>query len=389
MAYLLHFSGPSAFEQAVTLKPGGEPVVVGRDPEAAVYLPDPERLVSRRHLSVEWSEGGARLRVLSPNGISTDQGDWFSGDQVVLADGQTARLGLFTMRVTAVEPASHLESTRFAGMGSRPVPLGPDTRTGVPVPVRPREPEPPPDDPWAELLAEWSQPRHEGAPPARTPPPKRPANPPAPSPAMTADPRALQALCRGLGVPPPENTAAFDWERFGRTVGAAVECLGEHLAARAQDRRDLRAEDRTMVAGAQANPLRTAMPARELLHYLLFMPEGAGGFVPPGRALQEAAQDARWHHQASQAAARSLADGTLDEFEPGRLRAELLKGKLSIALVDNARLWDLYASDYEKKRQPEGEWAGQLFNRHYMAAYLRELERLRRASLPPARQRTE
>jgi type VI secretion system FHA domain protein len=361
VAYLLHFSGPDAFEQTIALKPGTEPVVVGRDPEAAVYLPDAERLVSRRHLSIEWSDGGAQVRVLSPNGISTDQGDWFSGDQVVLGDGQSARVGSFTMRVAAVEPASHLESTRFAGMGSRPMPLGPDTRTGVPVPVKPKK-----DDPWAQLLAEWSQPQDappgakaEAKPERRSAPPSAsPAAPsaaphlaPAPSspdggPGSTragTDPehRALLDLFRGLGIAPP-TTPSFDWERFGKSVRQVVECLGEHLAARADARSALRVEDRTLVAAAESNPLRTGMPAKALVEYLLFMPRGGGGFMPPKRALQEAARDARWHQQASQAAVEGMGQEEKDDF-----------------------------------------------NRHYMASYLRELERLRRASLPPPQQRTE
>ena len=428
LPYLLHFSGPASFEQTVALKPGSEAVVVGRDPEAAVYLPDTERLVSRRHLSVDWCEGGARVQVLSANGINTDQGDWFSGDEVVLADGESARIGSFFMVVTAVPADDQLDSTSFSGMGSRPVPMGPDTRAAPPAPGGADK------DPWAELAAEWS-PSRATDPSDRTrpePPDAGPlsfdlddpftasaswrlnsaafspvdataplvgsdpladlaraqaAPPPAPTGTPTPEKLALQSFCRGLGVEPPHVLVDFDWERLGESVREVVRCLAGQLAGRNESRQAMRAADRTMLGSAGTNPLREGMPLKDMLHYLLFMPEGAGGFVPATRALQEVAQDARCHEEANRAAARGLAEGALKEFEPARLRAELLRGKLSFALVDNARLWDLYTADYARKGERPGEWAEQLFNRYYMAAWLREAEKLRRASIPapPAR----
>lgn len=431
VSYLLHFSGPSGFEQTITLKPGGEPVVVGRDAEAAVYLPDTERLVSRRHVAITWAEEGASLKVLSANGISTDQGDYFSGDEVVLADGEGARIGSFSLMVSAVQAAVDLDATSFSGMGTRPVPAGPDTRA-APAPGTGQEP-----DPWEALASEWSDAPQPGSAASPGPAPERassvsfdvddpfasstswrleddafaaPAVPsttdldplaalahstsvptPTPAPAGPGPERmALQALCRGLGVEAPQVLTSFDWERLGASVRHIVQCLSDQLATRIESKRDMRAEDRTMLGSKEANPLRAGMPLNEMLQYLLFMPEGASGFVPANRALQEVAQEARSHETAAKAAARGLAEGALKEFEPAKLRAHLLKGKLSIgSVVDNARLWDLYATHYEKKGEKLADWGEQLFNRYYMAAYLREVERLRRARMPPPAQRTE
>lgn len=321
MSYLLHFTGPRSFDQTVALKPGGEPVVVGRDPEAAVYLPDPERLVSRRHLSIEWSEDGARILVLSANGINTDQGDYFSGDQVVLGHGESARIGKFSL-IVAAAPAAE-DATSFSGMGTRPIPVGPDTRS---APMAPAE-----KDPWEELLAEWSPGAQKAPaqPPVASEPPAaraRETTTRSPAPALQTPERlALQALCRGLGVEPPQGADRFDWERFGQSVRQAVQCLGDQLAARIETRREMRAEDRTMVATAQANPLRDGMPIQEMLRYLLFMPEGSGGLMPAQRALQEVAREACWHEAATQAAARGLAEGAIQDFDPARLRGQLLQ----------------------------------------------------------------
>ncbi|MBK0393302.1 type VI secretion system-associated FHA domain protein [Ramlibacter algicola] len=421
MSYLLHFTGPS-FEQTITLKPKTPAVVVGRDPEAAVYLPDTERLISRRHLSIDWCEEGARIQVLSANGINTDRGDYFSGDEVVLGDGESGRLGPFSLVVEALSDAG--DATSFAGMGSRPVPVGPVTRSAAPEPA-------PAKDPWADLLQEWSgdapaptptaAPRvvqpvddpfssstswriddpgafgstsaftasgafaqvHPDAPVAASV--QQPAASPAPS---TPERLALQSLCRGLGVELPAGQVNFDWERFGIQVREVVECLGEHLATRVAARRDLKAEDRTMIGSKVANPLKTGMQTKELLQYLLLMPDGTGGFVPSRQALAEASAEAKAHEAAVRVAARSLAEGAIKDFDPARLRTSLLKGKLSIAsVVDTARLWDLYTGFYEKNGERMPQWVDHLFNRHYMAGYLREMERLRRAAQPVPPQR--
>jgi predicted component of type VI protein secretion system len=82
---------------------------------------------------------------------------------------------------------------------------------------------------------------------------------------------------------------------------------------------------------------------------------------------------------------QALAEGAIHEFDPAKLRGTLLKGKLSMtSMVDNARLWDLYATWHHKNGERLAEWSGHLFNRYYVAAYLRESERLRKALQPPA-----
>ena len=92
--------------------------------------------------------------------------------------------------------------------------------------------------------------------------------------------------------------------------------------------------------------------------------------------------------RASLAAGRAAIEGALREFEPQRLRGTLLQGRLSIGtLVDNARLWDLYTAHYQSKGEHVAAWLEQAFNRHYVPAYTRELERLRREGQqqPPER----
>ncbi len=368
MSFLLHFTGPS-FEQTVTLLPGTPAVVVGRDPGAAVYLPDTKRLISRRHLSIDWFPDGARILVLSSNGISTDLGDYFEGDVVTLADGQSGRLGPYTLMVAAGAAAVDPDSTRFSGMGTRPVPVGPVTRS-APLEDPPPPPVPAPD-PWAVLTSQT------------VPQAARFPGSEAFAPAVPPERLALLALCRGLGIAPPADGVPFDWEGFGRRVRQATDCLGEHLGARAEARSELQVEDATRLGGGPINPLKNGMPAADLVQYLLVQPDGAGGLLPAAQALSEAAVDVRTHETSARLAAQAMAEGAIHEFEPGKLRGTLLKGKLSVtSVVDNARLWDLYTTWHGKNSERLAEWSGHLFNRYYLAAYLRESERLRKALQP-------
>jgi type VI secretion system FHA domain protein len=424
VSYLLHVSGPASFEQVVALQPGKPAVIVGRDPEAAVYLPDTERLISRRHLEIDWIPDGARIKVLSPNGVTTDRGEYFQGDEVSLADGESGKVGSFTFIVSAAPAAdSDLDATSFAGMGTRPLATGPSTRTAdsaeedddpwgaltakapatqaaeqfnaaITTAVRPDDPFSAGDHSWGAASGDpfsatglHDESLHHGDVPHHDDAPIPGVDAPVPG-GGGHEKLALQSLFRGLGVPVPATMTGFDWERFGGQIRLVVQCLADHIAARSEGKQDMRAEDRTMLGNKQAvNPLKGgAMPVKDMLQYLLVAADGAGGTVPANQGLHEMAEEARGHEAAMRRAAKRLAEGALKEFDPARLREQLLKGKLSMtALVDNARLWDLYTTHYEARAGDKlPEWADQLFNRYFMAAYLRETERARRAAIERA-----
>src|SRR4051812_41379385 len=75
-------------------------MAVGRDPEVAIHLPDHDRVISRRHLTLEWADGGVRVNVLSKvNGVTTPSGEFGLGQTVIVAPGQIAQIGRFTFLV--------------------------------------------------------------------------------------------------------------------------------------------------------------------------------------------------------------------------------------------------------------------------------------------------
>jgi type VI secretion system FHA domain protein len=194
-----------------------------------------------------------------------------------------------------------------------------------------------------------------------------------------ANAAALQALCKGLGIGGPRQLSDTEWEHLGQSIRQIVQGLSDLMNVRAELKREMRAADRTMLGAQENNPLKSSMPMDELLHYLLFMPQGAAGYMPVPRALEESITDLRAHEFASLAAIRAAVEGSIREFDPAKLRATLMKGKRSIATaIDNARLWDLYTTHYEDKGQHMADWLEQVFNRHFMPAYTREADRLRR-----------
>jgi type VI secretion system FHA domain protein len=190
---------------------------------------------------------------------------------------------------------------------------------------------------------------------------------------------ALRALCRGLGITGPPHLKEKDWEQLGRSIRQIVQGMSDLMNVRAELKKEMRAVDRTMLGAQENNPLKSGMPIDELLHYVLFMTQGVAGYMPVQRALEESIDDLRAHEFASLAAVRAVVEGSIREFDPAKLRTSLLKGKRSIAgMLDNARLWDLYTTHYEHRGEHMADWLEQVFSRHFMPAYTREAERLRR-----------
>ena len=105
--------------------------------------------------------------------------------------------------------------------------------------------------------------------------------------------------------------------------------------------------------------------------------------MPADRAVQESIAELRVHEQATIAAARSAVEGALRDFEPNRLRKQLVKGKPGIfQVLDNAKLWDAYQQQYEKQSQHMADWLESIFSRHFMPTYSKETERLKTEAGP-------
>lgn len=361
MTLLLRVSGPG-FDVMRPLRAGAEPLVIGRDRECAVCLPDPERNVSRRHLAV-WNEGGElHFHVLSVvNGVEMPFGEAPPGARGVLPAGQVLGLGGYAL---TAEPAAddaaddpwsvfdtHAGDSSFGTGATRPAPLQPES------------------DPFDWGFDTFG-------------PPDGPGEPGLDASKLGAA-TDLAPFFRGMGLDPQRIGALSvgEMESLGRIARDAVLGLRTLNRVIAEDKQELAAEDRTMLAAAQAtNPLQEDWPDEALLQYLFGGRAAGVGFMPPERAVREAVGHLRMHELASKGAIRALAEGLLREFEPEALKKRLLG--TGSRLFESARAWDAYVKHYEAQSRDPVAWAERLLGKYFTEAYVRESVRAKRGTRP-------
>jgi len=111
VSYVIQLIG-SGFSRTEVIEPGAPPIIVGRDSNAAIHLPDPERLISRKHIALDWADNGVRVTVLSTvNGIITENGETPPGQHIVLQVGKSAQFGPYSLTVVSASPGQHIAPT--------------------------------------------------------------------------------------------------------------------------------------------------------------------------------------------------------------------------------------------------------------------------------------
>ena len=191
---------------------------------------------------------------------------------------------------------------------------------------------------------------------------------------------AWPAFAQGLGLAETHSADEQAARRAGVMVRVLIEGVAELLGARADLKRELRAEDRTLLSGRDNNPLKAGLSATDLVQYLFAPPMGAA-YLPADRAVRESIAELRVHEHATIAASRAAVEGALRDFEPGRLRKQLAPAKSGMfQVLDNARLWEAYQAHYEKQALHMADWLEAVFARHFMPTYSRETDRLKQAA---------
>jgi predicted component of type VI protein secretion system len=367
MALDLHISGPG-LDVHRRLEPGEPALVLGRDSDCAVCLQDPERNISRRHLSVWNEDGKLHFHVLSGvNGVDTAAGELPPGTRGVLAPGEVLGLSAYRLVVAPVAPVA-----AQAAPGATDV------------------------DPWAEFEREVAQLMPDAG---QETVPGAPENddpfgdwgfhstfgPGAPGGGLSADglqPAAdLGPFLRGLGL---QGSTAFtqgELETMGRLTRIAVQGLLQAVHDAAVARQDVRSEERSRAEPREPNPLRTDIAVEAKLGYLFGGQAAAAGLLPPDRAVAQMASELSAHQQAMGEAALEAVRAVLAEFEPEALKKRLLAGGARI--FESARAWDAFSRDYAERHAAADEWVQELLDRHFARAYARALVRAKRNT--PAR----
>jgi type VI secretion system FHA domain protein len=193
---------------------------------------------------------------------------------------------------------------------------------------------------------------------------------------------ALRAFLEGAGLPFKEMNA-IQAEQMLRDCGAILRATVEGvmmlLVARGELRKELQAEDRTMVGAGNNNPLKLMSDPHEAMAYLFDPSERTDGFLDPVQAVGDACEDLRAHEQALVAGMRAAIIGVLRRLNPHALEVAFEKSTTAGLPLPGrkGRLWDLFVAHHEKLAHDVQEDFNTVFGRDFMGAYQEHLRRIK------------
>jgi predicted component of type VI protein secretion system len=364
MALELSVAGPGV-DVRRRLQQGEPALVLGRDTDCAVCLPDSDRSISRRHLSM-WNDGDQlHFHVLSVvNGVDTARGELPPGARGVLEPGETLGLSAFRISVQPVadapgQPAVNPDAwTEFARAAAH---LVPDNSS-----------ETVPGTAEADPFGDWGFQSTFGA------------GTPDSSLGADANQRAsgLRPFFAGLGMDGLDAMTNGEMETLGRLTRVALHGLLQAAQAAAAARQEERSGERTWTQEREFNPLRMDTPVEAKLSYLLGGEAAASGLLPPDRAVAQIAAELTAHQQAMSDAVGEVVQKVIEDFEPQALKKRLLGS--GTRMFESARAWEAFVRHYADQLAANQGWAQQLLDRHFVRAYARALVRAKRNTPGPA-----
>jgi len=364
------------------------PVSIGRDAGCTIALEDPNKHMSRFHVEIEEEGGTYWMSVVSKvNPVMVKGRRYGPGTRLTLHSGDSFELADYEVHVLLPEPAPAAAAKPAAQPAKAPPPSS-DPLIQV---LSSSQISPAVDD--AERLFNESTflgedepasqkrpiPQEEPAPEETFIPQKKPAQA-APPPAAPLS-HALRAFFEGAGLPHKE-LSPMQTEHMLRDCGAilraAVEGIMMLLLARAEMRKEFEAEERTMVAARDNNPLKLMSDPHEAMDFLFDPAERTDGFLDPVQAVGDACEDLRSHELALMAGMRAAILGALRHFDPHALERAFEKSAKGFSLASRkARLWELFVAQQDKFSREAQEDFNKVFGRDFMSAYQAQLRRLK------------
>lgn len=376
------------------------PVTIGRDATCTLALDDPQKHISRVHVELEEEDGTYWMSVVSKvNPVMVKGRRYGPGTRLTLKSGDSFEMGEFEVQVVFPEklkpapppPPPPAEKKSLIGAFAEE---GTDAKD-IPAPEPGIFDEP-------TLMGSTEEPTYMGpaikvpsAPPPPPPPPpveKRPAPvetkpAPAPRPAPAPTPaaagslnEALRLLLEGAGMPSKDLSQA-EAEKLLRDSGtilrAAVEGLMMLLIARSEMRKEFEAEERTMVAARDNNPLKLMGDPHEAMQFLMDPGGRTGGFLEPVQAIGDACEDLRAHELALMTGMRSAILGALRKFDPKAIEKSLEKSSGFSFGGKKAKLWEAFVEHQSHLAQEAQEDFNKIFGRDFMSAYQAQVRKLK------------
>jgi len=193
---------------------------------------------------------------------------------------------------------------------------------------------------------------------------------------------ALKIFFEGVGLPPRSFSGDAEAEQYLRQCGAitraAIDGVMALLVARAEAKKEFRAEDRTMVASRDNNPLKLMADPQEAIDFLFDPKERSGGFLTPVQAVSDAFDDMRAHEAALIAGMRAAILGAVARFDPKKLEGELEKSSGGLGLNRKAKLWELFGAYQQKLARDANDDFNKVFGRDFLSAYMAQVKQLKK-----------
>ena len=308
----------------------GGSFAIGRGPENDWVLPDPDRVLSKRHCVLALRHGLWQLADMSSNGtFVNDAAEPIGLGQIyTLRDGDRLRLGPYELEL-------HLQEM----------------------------PAPAPVNPFSEDAGQQESTVVASVAPG-TAAPTRPSPPPPPA---TTDTALFQAFLRGAGLPPalPDDPQAA-MERLGAAFRAAVVGIRHTLMARAAVKDEFRIEQ-TLIRARGNNPLKFAASNDDATATLAGI--GRRTEMPAAAAMTDALRDIHLHEIATMAAMQTAVRALLKQLDPAPLREEAERSGGLLPAQRRARAFELYEKRYDDIRNALTDDFDRVFGRAFAEAY--------------------
>lgn len=201
---------------------------------------------------------------------------------------------------------------------------------------------------------------------------------------VPADQELVASFLAGLGMPnlviPPENTKEFMGEA-GQMLRKSIEGVIELLLLRAEVKKELRTEDRTMIRVKENNPLKHLDSAEAVLGNFFQFKDRSPAFLGPTKAIQDAFNDLRAHELAVMAGMRAGLGGVIQRFEPAELENRIKKnGALDAVLpaLYKSKLWDAFVAMHTEIGRDAEDHFDKLYGIAFVRAYMEQSKKLKK-----------
>jgi predicted component of type VI protein secretion system len=336
---------------------------VGRGPDVDWVLPDPDRLLSKRHFAVAFREGTWQVADTSTNGtwLNTEPTSIGRGAIRALRDGDRLRLGRYEIEIRLDQAGDVPKSGARRGLQS----LDGSSNES-------RSPQRPP--------AVGPEPHVRSAPavePPSTSVPERPSSPGHVTiPDGDADLLTAFFAAAGLAGAQARDPRAV-MTSLGHALRAVVSGLRAVLIARAAIKGEFRI-DQTMNRARGNNPLKFSTSDDDALSALLGL--GRQAEMTAAAAIEEALRDLRTHELATASAMKVAIRALLEELDPHKIRAasENDSGMAVLPAQRKARAWDAFEARHDTVSRALVDDFDSVFGKSFARAYESALVELAR-----------